>query len=138
MEISDERLHELANQYGIKISPKDLEQETSLLLQQRLHQLKYQGLETGDFKDLIFADREQLITDLMPEAHRNLMLEAVLKAVIKDQQLEATAEELEQEAQRLADQESTTLDFVRSFFGDDYALLKRDVLERKALAIIAE
>ena len=56
----------------------------------------------------------------------------VLKRIIAEQGLTASRAELEAEAAAMAERENSTVEMVKRFFGEDLALLERDVLERKA------
>ena len=62
----------------------------------------------------------------------------IIRLIIREEQLQVSEAELRQAAEELAEKEHTTLEMVRRFMGDDYALLKKDVLNQKAKAFLAE
>ena len=57
---------------------------------------------------------------------------------VREEQIQVSEAELRQAAEALAEEEHTTLEMVRRFMGEDYALLKKDVLNKKARAFLAE
>ena len=59
-------------------------------------------------------------------------MEWILNAVIDREKLTVSFQELEEMAIKLAEQEQTTLEMVQRFMGEDYALLKKDALYKKA------
>ena len=64
--------------------------------------------------------------------------EEILRLIIREEQIQVSEAELRQAAEALAEEEHTTLEMVRRFMGEDYALLKKDVLNKKARAFLAE
>ena len=75
---------------------------------------------------------------LRKEIIRDHQVEEILRLIIREEQLQVSEAELRQAAEELAEKEHTTLEMVRRFMGDDYALLKKDVLNQKAKAFLAE
>ena len=136
MPLSDEKIQSLVAQFGVTVDDEAVAQEAALRFQQRLQHLKYQGLQSGSYADYYRLAMTGQGPEDEAEARQALAIEGLLKAVIAQYHLDATPEELEAEAERLAESEHASMDLVRRFFGDDLALLKRDVLERKALAIL--
>ena len=69
------------------------------------------------------------------ELRQIALFEAKEPLVVKDLaarlQVVVTPEELLTEAQALAEREGSTLDMLRRFFGEDFAMLERDVRDRK-------
>ena len=136
MSIDDEKLKQLCERYGIEVTDEAVAEETRLRVQQRLHQLKYEGLATGSFVDYYFADPDKLYEELLPESRSAVIMEALIKAIIDEHGLTVSSEELESEAEEVAKRQNATVEELRGFFGDDLSLLKRDVLEKKALDLL--
>ena len=137
MPLDDQTIDALIEKFGIAIDEQAVAEEAELRAQQRLHALKYEGLRTGSFADYYRAALSGADDSLLVEARRAVGLDALISRVIDTYAIEATAEELEAEADRIAEAEGASKAMVRGFFGEDLSLLKRDVLERKALDLLA-
>lgn len=66
------------------------------------------------------------------EIIRDYQTEIILKFIIEKENLSVSREELEAAARELAKKEHTTLEMVRRFMGEDYSLMKKEVLYKKA------
>ena len=55
----------------------------------------------------------------------------VMKKLLTEWNPAVTRKELEEEAEAVAMRQNSTIDMVKSFFGEDLAMLERDIKERK-------
>ena len=117
--------------YDIEVSEERVEEELALVRADLKHRMMYaqmSGGETHLFPEMELAQRED-------ELRQIALFEAKEPLVIKDLaarlQVVVTPEELLAEAQALAEREGSTLDMLRRFFGEDFAMLERDVRDRK-------
>ena len=77
-------------------------------------------------------DYEKVHKEVSEEVTRDFKVDKILKAVIELEKIEVSFEELEEEAKAIAERDNTTLEFVQRFMGSDYAMLKSDILKKKA------
>lgn len=117
--------------YDIEVSEERVEEELALVRADLKHRMMYaqmSGGETHLFPEMELAQRED-------ELRQIALFEAKEPLVVKDLaarlQVVVTPEELLAEAQALAEREGSTLDMLRRFFGEDFAMLERDVRDRK-------
>lgn len=130
--LTDIQLEQIAIRSGIKIPADELEQEVKLLNAEAAHKRQYDALMNGMSTDMS-QPSEEAWEGLKLQALRNLRIQHLIDETIRKEDFKVTKEELEEEANALAKRQNTSLDMVRGFFGEDFALLKRDVLEKKAL-----
>lgn len=129
----DERWRHFVATYDIEVPEDAIESERSLIELDLRHRMQYDRLTGGEahlFPGQELADQEdELRAAALFEAKEPL----VLRALVSQLGLEVTPTELEDEAEAIANGQQTTVEALRSFFGDDLAMLGRDVLERKAI-----
>ena len=87
---------------------------------------QYMGVSPADFKQNF----------LRPGAEEMVKLDLLLEAVQKQEQLEATAEEIEDEYTRIAEDAALSMEEIRKYVPED--MVKGDVLRRKARDLIVE
>ena len=130
--LSDSALDKIALAKGIKIAKEELEEEVRFLSMEAAHQRQYAALMHG--MDMLDMDAGAEARDaIIAQALQNLRIRHLIDDTIREQAFTVSKEELEAEAEAVAQRQNTTLDMVRGFFGDDFGMLKRDVLEKKAL-----
>ena len=60
-------------------------------------------------------------------------MDLVLKEIIARENFAVTREELEVEAEAMAQRQNTSVEMIKSFFGEELAMLETDVKQRKAM-----
>ena len=58
----------------------------------------------------------------------------MLEKILREQPLPVTREDLEAEAEAIAQRQGTTVEALRRFFEEDLSMLQRDLKQRKAMA----
>ncbi len=118
--------------YDIEVPEEAIQNELDYLTLQLKHNMQYDRLSGGDLH--LFPEQE--IAAQQEDLRRAALFEAkeprVLKALIEELELDASTEELEEEAAAMAQRQGSTVDAIKQFFGEDLSLLKRDVVEQKA------
>ena len=118
--------------YDVEVPESAVENELAYVKLAMKHNMQYDRLTGGE--PHVFMQRE--LNEQEDELLKVAMFEAkeplVLKRIIAEQGFTATRDELEREAAEMARREGGSIDMVKRFFGDDLAMLERDVLERKA------
>ncbi len=120
----------------ISFSEEEVEQEIRMELAGFMQTMRYQAM--GGNHQLEEIDLDEWKKDIRKEIIRDLKVKTILSAVIEQEQLTVSYKELEEAAIRLAEKEQTTLEMVRRFMGEDYALLRKETLFDKAKKIIVD
>ena len=120
--------------YDIDVPQDEVEEELYRIRADMKHRMMYaqmSGEAAHPFPDMELADQ----TDALMEAAVFEVKEPrVLKALAKELDVTVSPEELLAEGEAIARRQGSTLDQVKRFFGQDLALLQRDVRENKIRA----
>lgn len=117
--------------YDIEVAQEDVEEELYLIRADMKHRMVYaqmMGEESHPFPDL---ELEQQKDALVEAAIFEVKEPRVLKDLTAKLNIVVTPEELLAEGEAIAQRQGSTLDEVKRFFGQDFALLERDVRENK-------
>ena len=124
---------EFVDNYEIDVPESAIENELEDIKLDMKHRMQYDQMSGGGmhlFPQMELAEQE---AELREAAVFEAKAPRVLKEIIAQQGITTTQGELEAEAQARAEREGSTIEMVKRFFGDDFAMLERDVLERKAI-----
>lgn len=124
---------EFVDNYEIDVPESAIENELEYIKLDMKHRMQYDQMSGGGmhlFPQMELAEQE---AELREAAVFEAKAPRVLKEIIAQQGITTTQDELEAEAQAMAEREGSTIEMVKRFFGDDFAMLERDVLERKAM-----
>lgn len=116
----------------VPVSTKQLEEETTLRMLEYRHRLQYESMTSGLCYAQMQEDAEELYQKFREEALRELQEQKLLQMVIQREKLEVSRKELEEEAMALAARQDMPLEMVKGFLGEEYGMLKEDLLEKKA------
>ena len=133
MAARDDLWRQFVADYEIDVPESAIENELAYITLDMKHRMQYDQMSGGGlhlFPQMELAEQE---AELREAAEFEAKAPRVLKEIIAQQGITATRDELEAEAQAIAEREGSTIEMVKRFFGEDYALLERDVLERKAM-----
>lgn len=131
MSCNETKWHGYVAAYDIEVPEDRIEEEYRLVRADMKHRMMYaqmSGGETHLFPDMELAQMEDgLRAAALFEAKEPL----VLRDLTKKLDIAVTSEELLAEAEAVAKRQSTTVEELKRFFGEDLALLERDVREDK-------
>ena len=133
MATRDNLWREFVDNYEIDVPESAIENELEYIKLDMKHRMQYDQMSGGGmhlFPQMELAEQE---AELREAAVFEAKAPRVLKEIIAQQGITTTQDELEAEAQAMAEREGSTIEMVKRFFGDDFAMLERDVLERKAI-----
>ena len=133
MATRDDLWREFVADYEIDVPESAIENELEYIKLDMKHRMQYDQMSGGGmhlFPQMELAEQE---AELREAAVFEAKAPRVLKEIIAQQGITTTQDELEAEAQAIAEREGSTIEMVKRFFGDDFAMLERDVLERKAM-----
>ena len=99
-------------------------------------QIAQQGIPYDQYMKMTGMDEAKLLEDAKEPALRQVRLDLALAAIIKEENLEATDEEAEEELKKMAEQYNMDLDTVKKYLQVDQ--VKDQILTRKAVAIVVD
>ena len=120
--------------YDITVPDERVEEELRVMLMALSHQMQYAVFTTGRDARLPTAEeQEEQREELRDEAYLAVKEELVLAELLARHDFPVSREELEAEAEAVARRQDVTVEMVRGFFGEDLALLAREIRQRKAM-----
>ena len=124
---------EFVDNYEIDVPESAIENELEYIKLDMKHRMQYDQMSGGGMHLFPQMELAEQVAELREAAVFEAKAPRVLKEIIAQQGITTTQDELEAEAQAMAEREGSTIEMVKRFFGDDFAMLERDVLERKAI-----
>ncbi|MBQ2895107.1 MAG: hypothetical protein IJE26_00180 [Oscillospiraceae bacterium] len=134
----EEKLRAFVDGYTIEVPAAKVENELSYIMTQLRHGMQYEALSGGEFHLDPRGELEAQRPQLERLAYLEVKQELVLKDVAARQNFTVTRAELEAEAAAMAERQGCSVELIRSFFGEDLAMLERDVKRKKAEDWICE
>ena len=117
--------------YDIEVSQEDVEEELYLIRADMKHRMMYAQMAGGEAHPFPEMELAEQTDALMEAAVFEVKEPRVLKDLAARLDVSVTPAELEAEGEAIAQRQNSTLDEVKRFFGEDLALLERDVREHK-------
>lgn len=131
-------VREFVEGFEIDVPQSPVDNELQYLTLEMKHKKQYNALMGGQLLVDMPTDPEKQAEELRKIAFYEIKHKLVIDAMISKHKVSVTREELEDEAVALAERQKTTVELVKKFFGDDLAMLERDVKEKKAIDLICE
>ena len=129
----EQKWQQFVEDYDIGVPEAKIENEMNLICMQMRQQMQYDML-TGKETHLIpEIELQQQKEEIRKQAIFEVKSQLVMKEVLNMHSFSVTKEELESEAEAIAKRQNTTVEMIKGFFGEDLAMLERDLLERKVL-----
>lgn len=129
----EQKWKQFVEDYDIEVPETKIENEMNWICTQMRHQMQYDmltGKETHLVPEMELQQQEE---EIRKQAVYEVKSELVMKEVMRIHNFSVTKEELESEAEAIAKRQNTTVEMIKGFFGEDLAMLERDILERKVL-----
>ena len=115
-----------------------IKQEQQMILKEIEQNLQSQGLNFDIYKQFTGKDIPDILEDIKPQAEERFKINATIKAIIKEEKLVASDEELEAELQSIADYYKKELDEVKNIFKGNMSRVENDILTRKAIDLVKD
>ena len=113
-----------------------LEQEQGLMLQEVEQNLQRQGLNFEVYQQFTGKSKDDIKEDIKPQAEEKL--NAILAAIIEEEKLAVSDEELETELKTIAEYYQKELDEVKKIFEGNMSRIENDLLTRKAVDLVKD
>ncbi len=99
-------------------------------------QIAQQGIPYEQYMQMTGMDEAKLLADAKEPAERQVRLDLALAAIIKEEKLEASDEDVEAEFQKMADQYGMDLETVKKYLQADQ--IRDQLVTRKAVAVVVD
>ena len=130
--ISKDKLwHDFVYSYDIEVSAEQIQQEYELIRSDIKHRMRYASMSGESEHIFPDAELEEQEEALRAAAEFEAKEPLVLRDLSQKLDISVDFEELQAEAEEIAKRQNTTVEELKRFFGDDLALLERDVREGK-------
>lgn len=101
--------------------------------------LQYQGINFEQYLQIVNVTEEAFLERVKPDALKRIQQRAVLEAVVKAENLEATDEEVDEELTNMANQYQMKLEDIKGFMGEaEINSIRKDVAVKKAAKLIVD
>lgn len=117
--------------YDIEVAQEDVEEELYRIRADMKHRMMYAQMTGGEAHPFPEMELEEQKDELMEAAVFEVKEPLVLRDLTKKLDVTVAPEELLAAAEAMARRQGTTVGEVKRFFGQDLALLERDVRENK-------
>ena len=115
-----------------------LEQEQGLMLQEVEQNLQRQGLNFEVYQQFTGKSKDDIKEDIKPQAEERVKLNGILAAIIEEEKLAVSDEELETELKTIAEYYQKELDEVKKIFEGNMSRIENDLLTRKAVDLVKD
>ena len=115
-----------------------LEQEQGLMLQEVEQNLQRQGLNFEVYQQFTGKSKDDIKEDIKPQAEERVKLNAILAAIIEEEKLAVSDEELETELKTIAEYYQKELDEVKKIFEGNMSRIENYLLTRKAVDLVKD
>lgn len=136
IQMKEEILEKVLNANDIEVPQNLVDEEVAMMVLELNHRMKYESLASGAYLDFTQEDKEARLEELKSEAFTQVKTRLVLKGIIEAENFVVTEEELLEEAQAMSIRQQISVEMVKGFLGEDLALLKGDLLVRKAIDLL--
>lgn len=130
-------LDEVVKNSKFDIPEEMTEDETNRLVREFSEKLSYQGLKLEDYLKYINSNINDFKATLKDEANKRVGYRLIMDAIIEDEKIEVSDEELESELKKTSEQYKMSVeDFLKEIGNKE--LFKYDLLMRKAMEIVTK
>ena len=133
--MTDERkFARFVEEYAAEVPPEAVEEELKLLIMEEKQRMQYDRLTGRDMHLYAQQELDERMAELEAEALHAAKEALVLRRLLAENDFPVSDEELSGEAAAIAARRHTTIEEMRLFFGADFAMLRQELRERKAMA----
>ena len=100
--------------------------------------LQRQGLNFEVYEQFTGKNKDAIKEDVKPQAEKRVKINAILAAIIEEEKLVVSDEELETELQTIADYYKKELAEVKKIFEGNMSRIENDLLTRKAIELVKD
>ena len=137
-EVESKAIEKLLENTEVEIPVSMIDDEVEKMLQEFSANLSYQGLDLDTYCKYVNTTVDEFKKTLRPNADKDLKLQLALEAVVKQENLEVTEEEIKEKVEELAKQYGS--DNADTLMKNENVIkyMKEKLLQDKALAVVTE
>ena len=120
----DDIYNTLIENSKVETSEALLNQEQEMMLQEIEQNLQRQGLNFEVYEQFTGKNKDAIKEEIKPQAEQRVKINAILAAIVEEEKLVVSDEELEAELQKIADYYKKELDEVKKIFEGNMSLVK--------------
>ncbi|MDO4384228.1 MAG: trigger factor [Eubacteriales bacterium] len=134
----DSMVQKLTEVNDVDVPAAMVESEIDNMLQEMQQQLSMQGLSLDQYMKFTGMDASALREQARMDAQKRVELRILLKAIVKQENIEATEEDIEKELTAFAEQYGQPVEDVKKMLGDNVRYFEEDVKSKKAIDMMFE
>ena len=131
----DQVLNKAIENLKVEVNDEIVDDEVERMIKQYGEQLQYQGMNLEKYYEITKTTEEDLKNSMKEEALKRIKSRYLLEAIVEEEKIEVTDDEVSEEAEKLAMMYQMTKEELLKAFGG-LEMMKYDVKMRKAIDIL--
>ncbi len=139
MEKKNAVLEKVFESNEIEIPDVMVEETIDEMMNEFSQSIQQQGMDANEYFKFLGKDPAEFRDGMKEDAHKRVKMRLIVKAVAKEENFEASEEELEKELEMMAQQYQMETDKIKELLGPDQMdMIKSDIKNRKAVDYMFE
>ena len=135
----DEAVQKIVENSSMELPEPMIEMQVDVMIDEFAQRLAQQGLSFEQYMQFSGTTPEKLKEQVRPDAIKRIQGSLVLEQIVKEENIEASEEEVEAEIQKMADAYGMETDKIKEVMGDsERESMKKDIALQKAVEFIME
>ncbi len=136
---TDEAIQKIIDKSKMDIPDAMIETQTRSMVDDFANRISQQGLSMEQYLQFTGMDVEKMMEQMKPEALKRIQSSLVLETIAKEENIEVSDEELEEELNKMAGMYGMEVEKLKEFMGDaEKESMKKDMAIQKAVDLIME
>lgn len=132
----DALMDQVAKGITADIPDEMIDEQARAFVKNLERQVQSQGLTMEQYMQMANTDEETLLAQARQPAEQQVRMDLAIVAIIKEENIEVTDEEVEAELKRRADEFKMDIETLRKYLGE--SMIREQLLRDKAVAVVAE
>ena len=135
----EEALSKVVENITVDIPSAMIDEQTQQMIQEFANRIVSQGIGFEQYMQMTGMTPEALMGQMRPEAEKRIKTRLTLEAIVKAENIKATAKDIEKEIENMASMYQMEVDKVKEMLGDEMKeQFAQDVAVQKAVEFIAK
>lgn len=135
----DEAVQKIVENSSMELPEPMIEMQVDVMIDEFAQRIAQQGLSFEQYMQFSGTTPEKLKEQVRPDAIKRIQGSLVLEQIVKEENIEASEEEVEAEIQKMADAYGMETDKIKEVMGDsERESMKKDIALQKAVEFIME
>ncbi len=135
----DEAVAKAIENASMEIPEAMVEATSQQMAEDFAYRLQMQGMNIEQYFQFTGLNAKSFMEQMKPQAEKRISTRLVLEAIVKAEDIQVSAEELEEEMEKMAKQYNMELDKVKELLGEEEKKqLTQDLAVQKAVTLVAE